>query len=100
MLAKERAQSSSLPYGSYLEKFNQAAAVLLGFDRELARVIRALIAFHYNHFADAARLHPNGRVGMAAARFDAWVVGRLDVAAAVLERDVPPSAEDKLWLRF
>lgn len=66
VLAKERAPDSHIPYTTYQEKFSQAADALSEYDRPIARQIRALVAFHFNHFSDAALLAPGGRIGTVA----------------------------------
>lgn len=62
VMAKEKSPDSGLPPERYVEKFSQAAETLAGFDRPLAGMIRALVAFHFNHFADAESLAPEGRL--------------------------------------
>jgi hypothetical protein len=84
VLAKERAADSSLPYAAYAEKFSRAAEELDSYDRPLARTIGGLVAFHFNHFRDAARLSPVSRLGLAAERFATWTESRREQA-------VPPA---------
>lgn len=69
VMAKEKDAGTSLPYEAYLDRFNQAADALQDYDRPLARMVRALIAFHFNHFSDAAAVAPPGRLQMASERF-------------------------------
>lgn len=76
ILAKERAADSSLKYEAYRAKFAKAAEELAGYDRKLARAIRGVIEFHFNHFEDAARLCPGSRLGVVAGRYAAWVKSR------------------------
>lgn len=78
VLAKERALSPVHTGQGYLERFCHADDTLKGFDRPLARTIRALIAFHFNHFTDAAAWMPEGYLGAAAQRFAAWIQGDPD----------------------
>ena len=73
VLAKECAPDSTLPYEAYREKFNRAADELKDFDRPLARIIGALIAFHFNHFAEAITFAGTSRLGIAATRFKNWL---------------------------
>lgn len=70
VLAKERAPSSSLHFDEYLRYFNEAEQTLAGFDRPVARLIRALVAFHFNRFGDARRLAPTKRLRTAAGAFE------------------------------
>lgn len=70
VLAKERATSSSLHFDDYPSCFNEAEQTLAGFDRPVARLIRALVAFHFNRFADARRLAPTRRLRTAAGAFE------------------------------
>ncbi len=76
VLAKEKSNESSLPYDTYLEKFNRATDALKDFDRPLAQTIGALIAFHFNNFAEANELAGASRVGMVANRFACWLSGK------------------------
>ena len=83
VLAKEQAPDTGLPYDAYRDRFNHAADVLKTFDRPLARATRALISFHFNHFEDAWRVAPPGRLKAAAEQFmhvvkgEAWQPIRL-----------------------
>lgn len=88
ILAKERAANSSLPYEAYRDKFNQAAHALSDIKRPLADAIRALVAFHFNHFGDAEALLPNSRLALAAKRYNAWMVGMPDPVAPM--QPLPP----------
>lgn len=75
VLAKERASDSGLPYEDYKEKFIQAVQELATYERRLAYVIRALVAFHFNHFEDVLALVPHGRLSAASERFAASLRG-------------------------
>jgi hypothetical protein len=70
VLAKERAPSSNLHFDEYLSYFNAAEQTLAGFDRPVARLIRALVAFHFNRFGDARALAPTVRLRTAAGAFE------------------------------
>ena len=76
VLAKERAPSSSLHFDEYLRYFNEAEQTLAGFDRPVARLIRALVAFHFNRFADARRLAPTKRLRTAAGAFESLLAAK------------------------
>ena len=69
VLANERSGKSSLPRASYTKKFNYAAHQLTTYDRPIARLVCALIEFHYNHFPEVRQLAPQSRVGHASTRF-------------------------------
>jgi hypothetical protein len=73
VLAKERAQDTRLTYEKYREKFGRAADLLKDFQTPLSQAIRALVAFHFNHFRDSALIGSNLRVGAAAGRFGGWL---------------------------
>ena len=60
VMAKERSADSGLKQGQYVERFLRANDELAGFERPLARSIRALVAFHFNHFEEAVLLAPEG----------------------------------------
>ncbi len=83
VLAKEQAPDTGLPYEAYRDRFTHAADVLRTFDRPLACATRALISFHFNHFEDAWRVSPPGRLKVAAEQFmrvidgDVWQPIRL-----------------------
>ncbi len=76
VLAKERSPDSALPYEEYRTRFNRAADELLDYDRPIARIIRALVAFHFNHFADVVATAPAGRLRVASTRFAALLEGK------------------------
>lgn len=80
VLAKERTVDSSLPYEAYREKFTRAEDALKNFDRALARVIGALITFHFNRFSESIDLAGESRVGIASGRYERWAAK--DVAGA------------------
>ncbi|AGW91527.1 hypothetical protein N234_15970 [Ralstonia pickettii DTP0602] len=69
VMAKERAPDSGLRSEQYTEKFLQATDTLSGFDRPLARSVRALVAFHFNQFDDAELLAPEGALRYASGAF-------------------------------
>jgi hypothetical protein len=75
VMAKERAPDSGIPIDLYTEKFLQANDVLSGFDRQLSNSIRALVAFHFNHFGDAQVLAPEGALRHTAAVFKGLLLG-------------------------
>lgn len=77
VLAKERSPDSSLPYEEYRTRFSRATHELLDYDRPIARIVRALVAFHFNHFADAAAIAPAGRLRTAAAKFASLLNGKV-----------------------
>lgn len=60
VMAKEKSADSGLRQGQYVERFVRASEELAGFDRSLARSIRALVAFHFNQFDEAEFLAPEG----------------------------------------
>lgn len=76
VLAKERAQDTRLEFEKYREKFGRAADLLKDFQTPLAQAIRALVAFHFNHFRESALIGNNLRVGAAAGRFVRWLGGK------------------------
>lgn len=87
VLAKERAHDSRLEYAAYRDKFNQAADTLAAYDRPVAQHIRALVAFHFNHFSDVVDLLPKGRLAAASHRYEAWLNGVADVSG-IMPRNV------------
>jgi hypothetical protein len=89
VLAKERAEDSSLPYKQYRAKLSRSADRLKDFRRPLANTIQALIEFHFNHFREAEAFAPGFRVGLTSQRFSRWLTG--DIAAA---RTIPLSTFD------
>ena len=48
---------------------------LAAYERPLARIIRSLVEFHFNHFEEAAHLASNERIGRAAASYTTWKRG-------------------------
>jgi hypothetical protein len=75
VLAKERSGDTALTFDEYRERYSRAANELLGFERPLARIVRALIAFHFNHFEDAQNLAPPGRLQHASVLFAGLLEG-------------------------
>ncbi len=70
VLAMERRGDTQTPYEQYTDRFNESAARLADYDRPLSRLIRSLIAFHFNHFGEAASVSPSAAIGNAATWFD------------------------------
>ena len=75
VMAKEGAAGSGLHRDQYGARYLQAADELAGFERPLARVVRALVAFHFNHFHDAERLASEGALRHAAGAFGSLLQG-------------------------
>jgi len=69
VMAKERAPDSGLKQAQYVERYLRAADELSGFNRPLARSVRALIAFQFNQFREAELLAPEGALQHAAVAF-------------------------------
>jgi hypothetical protein len=75
VMAKEKSADSGLRPDHYAERFVRASEYLSGFDRPMARSIRALVAFHFNHFDEAERLAPKGALRHAAGAFSGLLHG-------------------------
>lgn len=75
VMAKERAPDSGLKQTQYVERYLRASDELAGFDRPLARSVRALIAFHFNQFDDAELLAPKGTLRHVAGAFAGLLQG-------------------------
>jgi hypothetical protein len=60
VMAKEKSADSGLRQGQYVERFVRASDELAGYDRTLARSIRALVAFQFNQFDEASRFSIEG----------------------------------------
>lgn len=75
VMAKERSPDSGLKQAQYVERFLRASDELLGFDRPLARSVRALIAFHFNQFDEAELLAPEGALRQASRAFASLLQG-------------------------
>lgn len=71
VLAMERRGDIRIPFEQYPDRFNEAAERLADYGRPLAHLIRSLIAFHFNHFGEAASVSPSVAIRHAAAWFDA-----------------------------
>lgn len=70
VLAKEESEGSSLKPYKYREKFNRSAEELSDYSRTLANYIKGLIAFHFNHFAEAKSLLNDGNLFKISCFFD------------------------------
>lgn len=75
VMAKERAPDTGLPFERYTERYQRASDALAGFDRPLARSIRALVAFHFNHFHEAELLTSEGALHHTAGAFATLLEG-------------------------
>lgn len=75
VMAKERSPDSGLKQGQYVERYLRASDELSGFERPLARSVRALVAFHFNQFDDAELLAPEGALRHAAGAFAGLLKG-------------------------
>lgn len=75
VMAKERSPDSGLRPDQYSERYLRAIDMLASFERPLARSVRALVAFHFNHFHDAERLASAGTLKQAAGAFAALLQG-------------------------
>jgi hypothetical protein len=69
VMAKERSSDSGLRREEYVERFLRASEQLSGYDRPLARCVRSLVAFHFNHFDEASQLAPEGDLRNTSAAF-------------------------------
>ena len=75
VMAKERSQDSGLPMDKYIECYLQASDELAGYDRPIAQSVRALVAFHFNHFEDAESLAAEGALRHASGAFAGLLQG-------------------------
>lgn len=75
VMAKERSPESGLKREDYPQRYLRSSKELEGFERPLARSIRALVAFHFNHFDDAVQWAPEGALRQAAAAFAGLLQG-------------------------
>lgn len=75
VLAKERAQDSALSFDEFPKRFSLADEELQTYERSLAKIIRALIAFNLNHFEDAHNQAPVGCLQHAAVLFSGLLEG-------------------------
>lgn len=96
VLAKERSSDSGLSFNEYQNKYNCAADALKGFERPLAKLVQALVAFHFNHFEDAQVLAPTGRLQFAASTFAQALYGHPWYPDACVQRDEPSALEEDL----
>lgn len=75
VMAKEQAPDSGLRLNQYIERYLRASEELKGFDRPLARSVRALVAFHFNQFDEAESLAPHGALRQASGAFAGLLLG-------------------------
>jgi hypothetical protein len=76
VMAKEQMPSTNLEVASYLTRYSQAFDQLTDINRPVARSVRALISFHFNHFRDAEALAPNKNLQHAACAFAELLQGK------------------------
>ena len=75
VLAKERAKDCTLSFDDYPERLTQAEGELLSFERSLAKTVRALVAFNFNHFEDSHNLAQPSQLQHAAVLFSGLLEG-------------------------
>ncbi|UGQ41883.1 hypothetical protein [Rhodococcus aetherivorans] len=92
VLARERSTETNLTYDKHQEKFDEAAALLRGFDRTPARTVCSLVSFHYNHFDEAILRGTGLRVGAVAARMENLVEGGSPNSALIEFENTPYEA--------
>ena len=73
LLALKRYPHFALPSGSYEGRFSRAATTLRDYDRPLARTIRSVVEFHFNHFDSAAEIAPDSGVRAVSRRYSEWL---------------------------
>jgi hypothetical protein len=76
VMAKEQMSSTSLNITDYPSRFSQAYDQLTDINRPVARSVRALISFHFNHFQDAEALAPVGNLQKVASAFAGLLEGK------------------------
>lgn len=87
---KEGSDKGSDVFNAYTKQFNQANATLAGFNRQLAKSFRALIAFNFNHFEEAEILATEGPLKQAAG----VLAGLLQGKAWALKEAFSPELEN------
>lgn len=97
VMAKEKSADSGLRQGQYVERFVLASDRLAGFDRPLARSIRALVAFHFNQFDEAELLaHEGSTLWHAAGAFAGLLQGMPWHYEAAFSSSLGSAVEDLL----
>ena len=80
VLIKEQHKSSNLSFNKYKDKYNSAANDLCSYNRPLAKIIRGVIGFHFNHFDEVHRLCNEFRIGRVAEQYTS--INYLDINSA------------------
>lgn len=75
VLLKEGSTEAHHSFEEYVKKFNAAADALADYDRPLARIITALIAFHFNQFSTVVSFADGTGLSLSASRFISWLEG-------------------------
>lgn len=75
VMAKERFPDSGLQHEEYVQRYLCSVEELAGFDRPLSRSVRALVAFHFNHFDDAEYMAPPSALRHVAGAFAGLLQG-------------------------
>jgi hypothetical protein len=75
VMAKEQLPGTGLEEESYLTRYAQAVDQLTDINRPIARSLRALVSFHFNHFSDAESLAPQGNLQRVARAFAGLLEG-------------------------
>ena len=75
VMAKDQLVGTGLEVESYLYRYAQAVEQLTDINRPIARSVRSLVSFHFNHFLDAEALAPYGNLQLAAKAFAGLIEG-------------------------
>jgi len=76
VMAKEQVVGTGLEVQSYSNRYAQAVDQLTDINRPIAKSVRSLVSFHFNHFLEAEALAPNGNLQIAARAFAGLLEGQ------------------------
>lgn len=75
VMAKEQVVGTGLEFKTYQNRYAQSIEQLTDINRPIARSVRSLVSFHFNHFRDAESLSPYGNLRLSARAFAGLLEG-------------------------
>ena len=75
VMAKENAPTSGIDSSSYINRYSQAIDQLTDINRPIARSVRSLVSFHFNHFFESEALSQQGTLQKVSQAFSSILDG-------------------------
>lgn len=75
VMAKEHAPTSGIDSSNYIYRYSQSVDQLTDINRPIARTIRSLVSFHFNHFFESEALSQQGTLQKVSQAFSSILDG-------------------------